>query len=152
MKVQDVMTTEVGFCRAEDNLATAARIMWEKNCGAVPIIDAENRVAGMITDRDVCIAVGTRDSSASEIGAGEFCRANTVVCVPSDKLKAVLRKMAKNQIKRLPVVSQNGELIGIISLTDILLITDEDKKLRKTIVSALTEISKPQPILLTEIE
>jgi CBS domain-containing protein len=59
--------------------------------------------------------------------------------------------MAKNQIKRLPVVSQNRELIGIISLTDVLLKTDEDKKLRKTIVSALTEISKPQPILLTEI-
>ena len=59
--------------------------------------------------------------------------------------------MAKNQIKRLPVVRQNGELIGIIYVTDILLTTDEDKKLRKTIVSALAEISKPQPILLTEI-
>jgi CBS domain-containing protein len=140
MKVQDVMTAEVGFCRAEDNLANAAHIMWEKDCGAVPILDAENRVAGM------------RDRRASEIGVGEFCRADTIVCAPDDKLKAVLKKMAKNQIKRLPVVSQSGELIGIISLTDILLTTDEDKKLRKTIVSALTEISKPQPILLTEIE
>ncbi|HEX8639274.1 MAG TPA: CBS domain-containing protein [Pyrinomonadaceae bacterium] len=152
MKVQDVMTAEVGFCRAEDNLANAAHIMWEKDCGAVPILDAENRVAGMITDRDICIALGTRDRRASEIGVGEFCRADTIVCAPDDKLKAVLKKMAKNQIKRLPVVSQSGELIGIISLTDILLTTDEDKKLRKTIVSALTEISKPQPILLTEIE
>ena len=152
MKVQDVMTAEVGFCRPDDNLARAANIMWEKDCGAIPILDGENRVAGIITDRDICIAVGTRDKRASEIGVGEFCRANTIVCAPGDKLKESLRKMAKNRIKRLPVVSQNGELIGIISLTDVLLITDEDKKLRKTIVSALTEISKPQPILLTEIE
>ena len=151
MKVQDVMTREVGFCRTEDSLATAATIMWEKDCGAVPVLDAENRIAGMITARDVCIAVGTRDKRAAEIAATEFCRENTIICAPDDKLKSVLKKMAKNQIKRLPVVSQNRELIGIISLTDVLLKTDEDKKLRKTIVSALTEISKPQPILLTEI-
>lgn len=152
MKVQDAMTSDVGFCRSDDNLATAAHIMWEKDCGAVPILDAENRLAGMITDRDVCIAVGTRGKSASEIGVAEFCRENIIACAPDDKLKAALKKMAKNQIKRLPVVSQNGKLIGIISLTDVLLKTDEDKKLRKKIVSALTEISKPQPILLTEIE
>ena len=151
MKVQDVMTGEVGFCRAEDNLAVAANIMWEKDCGAVPIVDAGNRIAGIITDRDICIAVGTRDCRASEIAAAEFCREDVIACAPDDKLKNALKKMAKNQIKRLPVVSQNRELIGIISLTDVLLKTDEDKKLRKTIVSALTEISKPQPILLTEI-
>ncbi len=152
MKVQDVMTREVGFCRAEDNLARAANIMWEKDCGAVPIVDAENRVVGMITDRDVCIAVATRDCRASEIGVAEFCREKTVACEPDDKLKDVLKKMAKNQIKRLPVVSQNRELVGIISITDVLLSTDDDKKLRKTVISALTEISKPQPILLMEIE
>ena len=152
MKVQDVMTAEVGFCRIEDNLAAAANIMWTKDCGAVPVLDAENRVAGIITDRDVCIALGTRDCRAAEIGVAEFCRENTIVCAPGDKLKDALKKMAKNQIKRLPVVSQSGELVGIISLTDVLLTTDEDKKLRKTVVFALTEISKPQPILLTEIE
>ena len=152
MKVQDVMTTEVGFCRAQDSLATAANIMWAKDCGAVPILDAENRLAGMITDRDICIAVGTRDCRASEISAAEFCREDIIACAPNDKLKEALKKMAKNQVKRLPVVSQSDELVGIISLTDILLTTDDDKKLRKTAVSALTEISKPRPILLTEIE
>ena len=146
------MTREVGFCRAEDNLAGAANIMWEKDCGAVPIVDAENRVVGMITDRDVCVAVATRDLRASEIGVAEFCREKVIACAPGDKLKDVLKKMAKNQVKRLPVVSQNRELVGIISLTDILLSSDDDKKLRKTLLSALTEISKPQPILLTEIE
>lgn len=152
MKVQDVMTREVGFCRAEDNLAGAANIMWDKDCGAVPIVDAENRVVGMITDRDVCIAVATRDARASEIGVAEFCREKIIACAPDDKLKDVLKKMAKNQVKRLPVVSQNQELIGIISITDILLSTDNDKKLKKTLVFALTEISKPQPILLMEID
>jgi CBS domain-containing protein len=152
MKVQDIMTTNIGFCRTADNLARAANVMWEKDCGAVPIVDENNRVAGMITDRDICIAVATRDCRAAEIVAGEVCRGGVVSCAPDDKLKDALKKMAKNQVKRLPVVSQNGELVGIISVTDILLKTDEDKKLRKQVVSALTEISKPQPILLTEID
>ena len=152
MKVQDVMTREVGFCRAEDSLAIAANIMWEKDCGAVPIVDAGNRVAGIITDRDICIAVGTRDCRTSEIRTAEFCREDVIACAPDDKLKNALKKMAKNQVKRMPVVSQSGELVGIISLTDIILTTDDDKKLRKTAVFALMEISKPRPILLTEIE
>lgn len=152
MKVQDVMTAEVGFCQTEDSLAQAANIMWAKDCGAVPVVDVENRVAGIITDRDICIAVATRERRASEISVADFCREGIIVCAPNDKLRDALKKMAKNQIKRLPVVSQSGELVGIISVTDILLTTDEDKKLRKTAVSALTEIGRPRPILLTEIE
>jgi CBS domain-containing protein len=59
--------------------------------------------------------------------------------------------MRKNKIKRLPVISQSGELVGIISLTDVLLVTKKDKSLRKKVVSTLTAISKPRPITLREI-
>ena len=146
------MTEEVGFCFSSDDLAKAADIMWQKDCGAVPVVDAENCVIGMITDRDICIAVGTRDRKASEIRIEEICGAEIIACQPNDDIKDALKKMRKNQIRRLPVTSQNGELVGIISLIDLLLTTDNDKKSRKKVVSALIEISKPRPILLREIE
>ena len=56
MKVQDLMTSDVKTCRPETNLAEAVRDMWEGNCGAVPVVNDEGRVAGIITDRDICIA------------------------------------------------------------------------------------------------
>jgi CBS domain-containing protein len=58
------MTSDVRTCRPETNLAEAVRDMWEGDCGALPVVSDEGRVIGMITDRDVCIAVATRGGSA----------------------------------------------------------------------------------------
>ncbi|MGI8883319.1 MAG: CBS domain-containing protein [Pyrinomonadaceae bacterium] len=155
MKVQDVMTSDAAFCLPTSNLADAAAIMWQKDCGIVPILDAENRVVGLITDRDAFIAAFSRDCQPSKIKLEEFCRENIIVCQPNEKIGDALRKMRKHRIKRLPVTSQNGELVGIISITDILSTTSKNKKaskkLRKKIVSTLLEIGKPRPILLEEI-
>jgi CBS domain-containing protein len=151
MKVQDVMTSDVGFCSPTDSLVKVAAIMRQIDCGAVPIVNAENRVVGIITERDAFLAVAGKNLTAAKIEAGEFCTENIVVCKPDDKIKVVLRKMRKNQIKRLPVISQSGELIGIISITDVLLVPKKDKSLRKKAVSTLTAISKPRPITLREI-
>lgn len=144
------MTSDVGFCFPTDSLAKAAEIMRQKDCGAVPIISVENRVVGIITDRDICLAV-SKNAAPAKIKASEFCTENIIVCEPDDKIKDILKKMRKNKIKRLPVTSQSGELVGIISLTDVLLVTKKDKSLRKKVVSTLTAISKPRPITLREI-
>ncbi|HEX8287792.1 MAG TPA: CBS domain-containing protein [Pyrinomonadaceae bacterium] len=152
MKVQDVMTVEVGFISPTDNLAQAAVIMWQRDCGVVPIVDGEGKIAGIVTDRDVCIAVGSRDLKASEIKAEEFCRETIVACAPEEKIKDALKKMSVNQVKRLPVVGQNGELVGIVSVGDILAAIGDDSKLRKKLFSALIEINKPRPITLLEVE
>ena len=155
MKVQDAMTSDVVFCLTTDSSADAAAIMRRKNCGIVPVVNAENRVVGVITDRDVCIAGFDRDCPPSEIKLNEFCRKDIIVCQPNEKIGDALKKMRKHQIKRLPVTSQNGELVGIISITDILSTTSKNKKaskkLRKKIISTLLEIGKPRPILLEEI-
>ena len=152
MKVQDVMSVEIGFISPADNLALVADVMRQKDCGSVPIVNAENRIVGMITDRDICIAVGTQDCKASEIKAEEFCSGDVIVCDADEKIKDALKKMRVNKIKRLPVTSQSGELVGIISVSDILRAIENDKKLRKKLVSTLVEINKPPPITLREIE
>lgn len=151
MKVQDVMTKDVHFCTIGDGLDRAAGIMWEKDCGIVPLVDAENKVVGMITDRDICIAVSTQNKPPCEIKVQEFIGRKVIRCLPTDNIRDIFKLMKKNKVKRLPVTSQNGELTGIISLTDILFAAEKNKKLQKRILSTLIEISKPNPILLLEV-
>lgn len=144
------MTKDVLFCTSGDGLDRAAAIMWEKDCGVVPIVDAEKRVVGIITDRDICIAVSTQNRRPSELKVEEIACRKVVCSLPTDNIRDTFKLMKKNKVKRLPVTSQNGELVGIISLTDILFAAEKNKKLQKRILSTLIEISKPNPILLLE--
>jgi CBS domain-containing protein len=150
MKVFEVMTIDVGFCRLEDNLTKAAEIMWQKDCGIVPVVDAEKHVVGVITDRDISIAAATRNLKTSQIKAGEMNFRPVLVCAGADDVKDVLRRMRKYKVKRLCVTNQDKELLGIVSLTDILLKAGEKKSVRKLIFSTLSAIAKPAPIVLCE--
>lgn len=144
------MTLDVGFCGLEDSLAKAAEIMWQKDCGIVPIVDAENRVVGMITDRDIAIAAATRNLKPSEIKSKEMIFREIAACEMNNNVKKVLKKMRRNRVKRLPVTSEKGELLGIISISDILLKASRKKSLRKKIFLTLKAIFAPVPIVLCE--
>ena len=152
MRVKDVMKTDVGFCSAEDNLKKAAEIMRFRDCGVVPIVDAENLVVGMLTDRDVCLAVAARNRKASDVKTKELINGKAIVCSPDDKLEDALKKMRKFQVKRLAVSGKNGELIGILSVSDVLLAVRKNKDLKKKIYSTLKAISRPRAIVLREID
>ncbi len=153
MKVYEVMTIEVGFCHPEDNLTKAAEIMWQKDCGIVPVVTAENQVVGVITDRDICIAAATRNQKTSQIKASEMNLRPIIVCAMEDDIKDVLRRMRKYKVKRLCVTNDNKELLGMISLSDILLKAGDKKSVRKLVFSTLNAIMKPAPIVLrAEIE
>lgn len=151
MKVKDVMKTDVGFCDLEDNLKKAAEIMRYRDCGVVPIVDDKKRVVGMLTDRDVCLAVAARNRKASEVKTKEVIKGKAIFCSPEDKLEDALRKMRKYQIKRLTAVSENGELAGILSITDIMLSVRKNKDLKKKVYATLKAIFKPRPIVLQEV-
>ena len=150
MKVFEVMTIDVGFCHLEDNLTKAAEIMWEKDCGIVPVVDDKKHIVGVITDRDICIATATRNRRTSSIKAGDMNFRGVKTCAMEDDVKDALRRMRKYKIKRLCVINQDKELLGIISLTDILLKAGEKKSVRKLIFSTLNAIAKPAPIVLEE--
>ena len=150
MKVFEVMTIDIGFCHPEDNLTKAAQIMWEKDCGIVPVVTAEKHIVGVITDRDICIATATRNRRTSGIKAGEMNFRPVKICAAEDDVKDALRRMRKYKIKRLFVANQDKELVGVISLSDILLKAGEKKSVRKLIFSTLSAIAKPAPIVLKE--
>ena len=145
------MTTDVAVCAAEDNLMRAAELMRQRDCGVIPIVDAEQKLIGMLTDRDLTMAVVARNCKASDVKTGEIVRGRAVSCTPADKLEEVLRKMRKYQIKRLTAVGETGAVVGIVSISDILLAVRKDKDLKKKIQATLRAIFKPRPIVLREI-
>lgn len=121
MKVHDVMAKNVEFCWPDTNLAAASAQMWEKDCGALPVIVGGGIVVGMITDRDIAMAGGMKDRALSEIHARDVMSHALYSCRPDDDVHTALKLMRKDRVRRLPVTDEQGVLEGILSINDIVL-------------------------------
>src|SRR5947207_3370482 len=121
MKVQDVMQATVKFCGPETNLARATALMWETDCGVLPVVVDGGKAIGVITDRDIAIALGTRNKPASDISVTEVMTAVPYTTSAEDDVHDALKVMRKEQVRRLPVVNSDGVLTGILCLNDIAL-------------------------------
>ena len=119
MNVEQLMTGAVAICRATDTLNDAAKIMWERDCGAVPVVDDAGRPIAMITDRDVCIASYTQGQPLFAIPISSAMSKTIVTCREGESLSTAEAVMRGQQIRRLPIVDADGCLIGILSLNDI---------------------------------
>lgn len=151
MKVKKLMKQDVGSCGLTDDLTKAVEVMRFKDCGAIPVVNAEKKLVGIITDRDICLAVAELDKKPSEIKVEEVVKKRIFTCSANDDLKTALKKMKRVKVKRLPVVDKKREIIGILSITDFLTSLKKDKSFRKKIYSTLKAIGKPKPIILREI-
>ena len=129
MQVQDIMVRDAKSCRMDTNLAAATAIMWNTGCGALPILDGGEKVVGMITDRDICIAAGTRNWIPSEIKVSEVVPQRVYSCAPEEDIHAALKTMQTQQVRRLPVVSEDGKLQGILCLDDVAVKTSKRNSL-----------------------
>lgn len=119
MKVADLMTAEVRACTIHDSLNAAARIMWDHDCGCAPVIDAHGKLAGIITDRDICMAAYTQGLPLEALPVQRAMSAKVVSCGRDDELETAHRLMRRHEIHRLPVVDSRGRLAGILSLSDL---------------------------------
>jgi CBS domain-containing protein len=119
MKVENLMSREVQACRAEDTLNHAAQLMWEHDCGAIPVVDSLGREIGILTDRDICMAAYTRGLPLEAIRVCETMGCAVYTCRPEDTLSAALIRMRDHKVRRLPVVDQQDRLVGILSFNDI---------------------------------
>lgn len=124
MNVRAVMTGNVKFAGSNATLADAARIMAESNCGAVPIIDNDKKVVGMITDRDICLAMATATRPASQIFVEKVMSRRVFTCGPEDDLEMALQTMRTRKVRRLPVIGEDGRLQGILSMDDVVVHTE----------------------------
>jgi CBS domain-containing protein len=123
MKVKDLMKTRVATCRPETNLAEATALMWDNDCGVLPVAGGLGALVGMVTDRDICIALGTRNVRSSDLCVRDIIKGHTLVCKSSDDIQMALQTMREGKIRRLPVVSDDALLEGIVSMDDVVLNT-----------------------------
>ena len=119
MKVADSMTRDARACTVHDSLNAAARVMWENDCGCVPIVDSQGRLVGIVTDRDICMAAYTQGVPLEAIAVERVMAARVISCSRTDDLDTAHRLMRKHEIHRLPVVDSRGRLTGILSLSDV---------------------------------
>ena len=124
MKVRDVMIKDVKFCSADMNLAAATEILWNEGVGSLPVVE-NGRVLGIITDRDIAIALGTRNARAGETLVKDVSLPKVFYCSPGDDIHVALTTMRAQRVRRLPVMEADGSLLGILCLDDIILFAEE---------------------------
>jgi CBS domain-containing protein len=118
-RVGKLMSESVKCCSPLDSLNGAAQILWEANCGAVPVVDADGALVGVITDRDICMAAYTQGRPLSEMSVESAMSRNAHACAAEDSVGHALALMAVNQVRRLPVAHPDGRVAGVLSLADV---------------------------------
>ncbi|MEZ4270423.1 MAG: CBS domain-containing protein [Myxococcota bacterium] len=119
MQIQRIMTTDVKTCAPHDDLTVAAHLMWENDCGCLPVLDQDRKIRGIITDRDICMAAYTQGQRLRDIQVQNAMSREVFFCQPDQELEHVEQLMQHRQIRRVPVVNEENILVGVLSINDI---------------------------------
>jgi CBS domain-containing protein len=130
VKIKDIMTSEPKTCSPDTNLASAAELMLNADCGILPVVEDGGKLVGIVTDRDMYIALATRNRLASQLTVGEVAREAVFTCGPDDDVHSALATMKQHHIRRLPVEGFGRTVAGIVSMNDILLAAGPRKAVR----------------------
>jgi len=117
--VEMLMHQPVRTCRPEDTLAEAARLMWEADCGIVPVVSPDRVLLGVLTDRDVCMAAWLQGQTLSSIPMGSVMQTRVETVHPESTPEEAHSLMRQRGIRRLPVVNETGGLVGILTVDDL---------------------------------
>jgi len=127
MKVRDVMTKSAVCCKPETNIGAAVELLWTHNCGMLPVVNNEGNLIGVITDRDICIAMGTRNRLPGDLTVREVAVTTVASCRADDEIHSAMRNMAEHHVRRLPVVDDRNVPVGVLSMDDIVVHGDMKK-------------------------
>jgi len=119
-EVGNIMTRGVASCSGNDSLHRAAQIMWDRDCGAVPVVDAEGRAVGLVTDRDLCMAAYTRGRPLSAISVSSMLAGRLHTCSARTSIDEAMARMSHHRVRRLVVIDPNNQrLVGMLALADV---------------------------------
>jgi CBS domain-containing protein len=155
LKVIDVMTRTPFYCSPGTNLGSAAELLWKQNCGILPIVDSQ-KVVGVVTDRDLFIALATRNRLAGDITVGQVSNGKVHLCDADDNIHTALETMARERVRRLPVVNSKGILQGILSMDDIIVRAKPSKRSEPSdlsyedVMGTLKRIYLPETLVATQ--
>ncbi len=119
MKVQDLMSHPALTCNVNDDLNVPAKLMWDHDCGVIAVVREDGKLAGVITDRDICMAAYTQGRPLEQILVNAVMSKDVVAARPDQGLAEVERMMCTNQVRRIPVVDGDHRPIGVVSLNDL---------------------------------
>lgn len=131
--VRDVMTPNPRCVGDKDSLVDAARIMRDQDTGIVPVIDGGNKIIGLITDRDIVVRAVAEDKDIESCRVNEVMSKQVRTVHEDDLVRDVLNVMGGAQVRRVPVVNRNDELVGIVSMKDLATETKATGKVGKTV-------------------
>lgn len=119
MRCLEIMHRHVCSVRETDNVALAARTMREEDIGFLPVLDSDDVVVGAVTDRDIVVrgCVGTTDPR--QLLVGSVMSPGVISCRPGDPVESAERKMRAHRITRIPIIDDDGALVGVVSLSDV---------------------------------
>lgn len=149
MNVNALLRRDLTSCTIHDTLERAAQLMWEHDIGCLPVIDDQGHVAGMITDRDACMAAYTQGVPLRAISVTAAMARHVYACRASDDVAAVERTMRDAKIRRMPVIDDQGHPVGIISLHDLARAASTGAVPASDVVTTLSAVSAPRAVVTT---
>ena len=137
----EVMTASPTFCLPDHNACYVARIMRDEDIGSVPIIENLNtrKLVGIVTDRDLTLKVIAENRDGQSVTLNEVMSRHPVTCRENEDIDRAMQAMADHQVRRIPIVNERNELVGIIAQADIATRTEQPRKT----AAVVEDISKP---------
>ena len=146
MQLQEVMSHPVVTCPVDCTADVPARLMWEFDCGVIPLVDPDGRIAGIVTDRDLCMAALTQGKSLYEIAASSAMTRDVVCCRPEDGVDVAETQMRDNQVRRVPIIDEDSHPVGVFSVNDLSRLATNAKRsvIDRDLVRTLGAVSQPR--------
>jgi CBS domain-containing protein len=119
MRIKELMSHPVVTCPNSTTLEDAARLMWEYDCGIVPIVNDDGRLVGVVTDRDICMAGYTQGRPLREIPVVTAMASQVVAAHADDGVESVEALMRDHKVRRIPILDSEGRPVGIASMNDL---------------------------------
>ncbi|MBI4501390.1 MAG: CBS domain-containing protein [Gemmatimonadetes bacterium] len=142
MQAKDLMTPNPACCTPDDEVAEAARLMREFDCGSLPVVESEEtmRLIGIVTDRDLAVR-GLTEGKDGETKVSEVMSTDPGSCRPDDDIRDVESVMIQRKVRRVPVVDERGRCVGIIAQADLAL--GKDAVSNREVGRVVEQISVP---------
>ena len=129
MQVKEVMSHHVSCCNANTPLDQMAMLMWNSDCGFLPITDDAGHPVGIVTDRDIAMAGALNHKPLWELNGATLAGHNPIyTCQPEDDIKIALNQMLQHKVRRLPVIGDNGTISGVLSIDDIVACAERGRR------------------------
>ena len=143
MKVTELMSVPAVTCGVNDQLSSAAQLMWDHDCGALPVVGTDGRILGVVTDRDICMAAWTQGHSLHAIPVATAMSKQVFACRAGETLDAVRRIMREKRIRRVPIVDEANRPVGMLTMNDLARQSARSGSAEKELAQTLAAICQP---------